>query len=155
MRGIPGNPVTCTGCNRPRACPSDRLCHCCRVRRRPPPNKRFAWTPDLDDRLRRAYKNANSRLELSRNLDTIQRISGFTRVVILNRAAEMNLSFGYRRSWNEEEIRLLREYAGNMSPKAIALRLKRTHASVKAKLKVLEISGRITDGYSQEDLQQL
>ena len=125
------------------------------MRRRPPPNKRFDWTPDLDDRLRRAYKNARSRAELSRNLNAIQRISGFTRVVILNRAAEMNLAFGHRRQWNDDEVERLREYAGSMSPRAIAMRLNRTHASIKAKLKALEISGRIVDGYSQQDLQQL
>ena len=155
MRGIPGNPVTCVGCNRPKACPADRLCHRCRVCRRPPPNKRFNWSADLDDRLRRAYKNAGSRADLTRNLDALQRISGFTRVVILNRAAEMNLTFGHRRSWTQEEVATLRECAGNMSPRAIASRLKRSHASVKAKLKALEISGRIVDGYSQQDLQQL
>src|SRR5579864_1664118 len=99
MRGVPTNPVLCIACHSPTACAADRLCHSCRIRRRPPANKRFIWTFELDERLRRAYQSASTRATLTENLNALQKITGFTRVVVLNRAAELGLAFSTRRPW--------------------------------------------------------
>jgi DNA-binding MarR family transcriptional regulator len=88
-------------------------------------------------------------------LNVIQRATGFTRVVILSRAAQLGLGFCRRRPWTAEEIEVLTESAGKATPRAIARRLNRTYSSVKAKLRGLELRGCVTDGYSQQDLQSL
>jgi hypothetical protein len=155
MRGVPTHPVRCADCDRPNACPSDRLCHGCRIALRPPPNRKFIWTSELDDMLRRAYYKAHTRSDLSANLDVMQRNTGFTRVVLLNRAVQLGLSFCRRRPWTAEEIEILTVNAGRIAPRAISRKLNRTNASVKAKLKELEITARVTEGYSQDDLQHL
>lgn len=113
MRGIPTNPVICIGCNNLTACPGDQLCHRCRLQRRAPVNKKFYWTIDLDNRVRQAYQRAHTRADLTNNLDLIQRSCGFSRVVILNRAATLGLAFSRRRPWTPIEIDVMREDAGN------------------------------------------
>jgi len=102
-----------------------------------------------------AYRRALTRRELSTSLTALQLRSGFTRVVILERAVQLRLSFSRRRPWAPEEIALLESLAGSYSPASISRRLKRTFASVKAKLKQLQISARVTEGYSQTDLAEL
>jgi hypothetical protein len=136
-------------------CPSDQLCHGCRILSRQPSARRFVWTSELDEILRRAYKNADKRQELSTNLGNLQRVSGFTRNVILSRAVQLGLSFSTRRPWTETEIEVLEARAGQESVKALAVRLKRPHSSVKAKLKEVGLSARLSEGYTQDDLRQL
>ena len=155
MRGIPNHPIKCSDCNRRRGCRADGLCHGCRIRRRPPASRKFSWTPALDQHLTRCYRAADTRFELSRNLDSLQRLSGFTRVVILNRAAQLGLAFSKRRPWTPDECEFLALHAGRNTAGMMARRLNRTHASVTAKLKQMELSARITEGYSLEDLRQL
>src|SRR5215470_10617727 len=155
MRGVPNNPVRCLGCNRMRACAADHLCHSCRMSAKPNPRKRYVWTTELDAMLVSAYRRALTRRELSRSLTALQLRSGFTRVVILERAVQLRLSFSRRRPWAPEEIALLESMAGRYSTASISRRLKRTFGSVKAKLKQLEISARVTEGYSQADLAEL
>lgn len=118
-------------------------------------NKKFSWTIDLDERLRRSYQGAATRSALTENLDALQRTSGFTRVVILSRAAELGLAFSRRRPWKAEDVAFLREHAGTMAVGLLAAKLNRTHASVKARLKHLHLSARVGEGYSIEDLRQL
>jgi hypothetical protein len=155
MRGIPKTPVVCTGCSRLNGCIADQLCHSCRIRRRLPQNKRFYWSLELDAKLRHAYQRARTRIDLSHNLDLIQRSCGFTRPVILNRAALLGLAFCQRRPWATEETDMLGEQAGTSTVCAIAKKLDRSPASVKAKLKQLTISARVREGYSKEDLRHL
>lgn len=138
-----------------RGCASDRLCHSCRILSRQPAGRKFIWTSELDEILRRAYKNANKRQELSTNLNNFQRTSGFTRNVILSRAVQLGLSFSTRRPWTKEEIEVLEARAGQASVKALAVKLKRTHSSVKAKLKQTGLSARLGEGYTQDDLREL
>ena len=154
MRGVPNEPVKCSTCRRMNGCASDRQCHRCRLLSRPT-RRKFNWTPELDEILRRAYKNASRREELSRNLDHLQRMSGFTRNVILNRAVQLGLSFSMRRPWTDVEIIVLETRTRHSTVKSLAARLNRSHSSVKAKLKDLGLSGRISEGYTQDDLRQL
>src|SRR5262245_8378365 len=132
MRGVPSNPVKCITCRRMNACASDGLCHGCRLLGRPT-RRKFNWTPELDEILRRSYKNANRREELSANLDDLQRRSGFTRSVILSRAVQLGLSFSTRRPWTDQELIVLEVRTGQATVKALATRLNRSHSSVKAK----------------------
>ena len=155
MRGIPKTPVVCVGCSRLKGCIADQLCHSCRIRRRLPQNKRFHWSPELDAKLRHAYQRARTRIDLTYNLDLVQRSCGFTRPVILSRAALLGLVFCQGRPWAPEEIDMLGEHAGTTTVCAIAKKLDRSPASVKAKLKQLTISARIREGYSKEDLRHL
>jgi hypothetical protein len=135
-------------------CASDGLCHGCRLLRRPT-RRKFNWTPEFDEILRRSYKNANRREELSANLDDLQRKSGFTRNVILSRAVQLGLSFSTRRPWTDQELTVLEGRTGHATVKALATRLSRSHSSVKAKLKDLGLSARFSEGYTQDDLRQL
>jgi hypothetical protein len=155
MRGMPNKPVRCLRCIQTNACAKDQLCHSCRLKARPNPRKRFTWTTEFDALLVSAYRRAQNRQELSRSLTVLQQRSHFTRVVILARAAHLGLSFSRRRPWTSAETTLLQSWAGCYSPASIARKLGRTFNSVKAKVKQLEISVRVTEGYSQPDLAEL
>jgi len=113
------------------------------------------WTAEFDALLISAYRRAQNRKELSRSLASLQVRTGFTRVVMLTRAVHLGLSFSRRRPWTSQDSALLESWAGNYSPASIARKLKRTFASVKAKCQHLEISLRVTEGYSQADLAEL
>ena len=54
-----------------------------------------------------------------------------------------------------DAIDVLRENAGKNSVGALAKKLNRTHGSVTAKLKQIQVSRRISDGYTKEDLRVL
>src|SRR5262245_8157105 len=155
MRGIPNHPVICGNCGGGIGCPKDSRCHRCRIKGRPNPNKRFFWTADLDNALIRAYRRAGTRRELSDNLNHVQRLSGFTRVVILSRAEALGLSFRAKRPWTEAEIESLREDLGGLSKSQIARRLGRSYYSVKAEVTKLAPTARLSANYSQENVEQL
>lgn len=155
MRGIPDHPVTCNKCGMHKGCPKDHLCHGCRIAGRPNANKLFCWTSELDVALVRAYRRARNRRELTSNLNHIQRLTGFTRVVILSRAAVLGLSFCRRRPWTEAEIESLREDLGGLRKSRIAKRLGRTYYSVKAQVARMSLSAQVSENYSQQDVQQL
>src|SRR5262245_56863538 len=150
MRGIPNHPVICGSCGSGNGCPKDSRCHRCRIKSLPNPNKRFFWTRDLDNALIRAYRRASTRHDLTSNLNHIQRLSGFTRVVILSRAEVLGLSFAMRRPWNEAEVESLRENLGTLSKLQIARRLGRTYYSVKAQVARMSLSARVSADYSQQ-----
>jgi hypothetical protein len=154
MRGIPNNPVVCIGCGELNGSPKDRRCHACRVQTRPNPNKRYFWTPELDQELQLAYREARSRRELTENLNRFQKRSGFTRIVALARATQLGMST-QRRRWNPEEVEVLSEAAGTMTKAAIARKLKRSYWSVKAECSRLQLSSRLSDGYSRQDVECL
>lgn len=155
MRGIPNHPVTCTKCGSSKGCAKDRLCHRCRMTGRPNPNKRFFGTPELNNALTRAYRNARNRAELSNNLNHLQCVSGFSRVAILSRAEGLGLSFASGRPWSAGEIESLRELLGTRSKAQIARALCRTYYSIKAQVARLDLSARISADYSQQQVQEL
>jgi len=155
MRGIPNHPVTCSKCGSGNGCPRDGRCHRCRITGRPNPNKRFFWTAELDTALTRAYRRARNRRELSDNLNQVQRLSGFTRVVILSRAEALGLSFCAKRPWTQAEIESLREDLGTLSKSQIARRLGRSYYSAKAQVTRLALTAQVSANYSQQDVEQL
>lgn len=155
MRGIPNHPVTCGKCGSDKGCPKDGLCHRCRVAGRPNPNKRFSWSPEFDQALTRAYRTAGRRRDLTDNLNHVQRLTGFTRIVILSRAQVLGLSFAAKRPWSEFEIESLREALGSTGKTPIAKRLGRTYYSVKAQISKMGLFSRISENYSQQEVQHL
>jgi hypothetical protein len=88
-------------------------------------------------------------------LNHIQRLSGFTRVVILSRAEVLGLSFAMRRPWNKTEVESLRAGLGTLSQSQIARRLGRTYYSVKAQVARMSLSARVSADYSQQDVEQV
>ncbi|HEV2992501.1 MAG TPA: hypothetical protein VG759_28970 [Candidatus Angelobacter sp.] len=154
MRGIPNNPVVCTVCGELKGSPKDQRCHACRIQTRPNPNKRFHWTPELDQELQLAYRDAHSRNELTENLNRFQKRTGFTRIVVLARATQLGMS-AKRRRWSRQEIEVLNQAAGTLSKAAIARKLKRSYWSVKAECTRLQLSARLSDGYSRRDVECL
>src|SRR5262249_15982612 len=128
MRGVPNNPVRCSKCRLMNGCARDLLCHGCRLLTRPT-RRKFNWTPQFDEILRRSYKNANRREELSTNLDHLQRTSGFSRSVILSRAVQLGLSFSTRRPWTNDEVAVLEARTGRATVKSLAVSLNRSHSS--------------------------
>ena len=155
MRGMPNKPVTCLVCGWMKACAADQLCHSCRISSRPNARKRFVWTTEFDALLVSAYRRAQNREDLTRSLTALHRLTRFTRVAILARAVQLGLSFSRRRPWTPAEITVLESSAGCYSPSSIARKLQRTVGSTKAKMKQLEISVRVAEGYSQADLAEL
>lgn len=155
MRGVPNNPVQCLRCGRMNGCAGDSLCHSCRMLGRSSRTRKFAWTPELDEVLRRAYKSAHTRADLSTNLNHLQRRTGFTRNVILTRAVQLGLSFSTRRAWTAEELRTLEDLAGRTTIKSLSSKLNRTHASVQGRVRAMGLSVRFSEGYSLDDLRQL
>jgi hypothetical protein len=144
----------CVGCGELNGSPKDQRCHACRIQTRPNPNKRFFWTPELDQELQLVYREARSRRELTENLSRFQKRSGFTRIVVLARATQLGMS-AKRRRWSPEEIKVLNETAGTLSKAAIARKLKRSYWSVKAECTRLQLSSRLSDGYSRRDVECL
>lgn len=155
MRGDPNKPVRCLPCSRITACARDQLCNSCRMTGRPNPRNRSVWTTEFDALLVSAYRRARNREELSRSLTALQLRTEFTRVVILTRVIHLGLSFSRHRPRTPEETALLEACAGRYSPVSIGRKLRRTFASVKAEVKELAVSVRVTDGYSQADLAEL
>lgn len=70
------------------------------------------------------------------------------------RAALLGLA-AKRRKWTVEEVEFLSEAAGSIGKAAMARRLNRSYASVKAELSRLQLSSRVTAGYSQGDVAYL
>jgi hypothetical protein len=122
------------------------------LRSKPNSRRKFSWTKEFDTRLRDSYTRASARKDLTASLDALQRFTGFPRFVILARAADLGFSFVRRRPWSDEELQFLKSNAGRLSVKALAERLSRTYYSVKAAIKSMELDGRVTQGYSVDEL---
>lgn len=155
MRGVPRVPVSCKCCHKLNAAQKDEMCHSCRLRSRPNATKKYLWSEGFDSRLRDSYTRSRRREELTSSLDALQRLTGFPRFAIVARAAELNLCFAKRKVWTEAELKFMRENAGRLSIKAMAASLSRTYCSVKGKIRSLQLGGRVTDGYSVDELMRL
>ena len=118
-------------------------------------SKKFFWTDGLDSILRRCYRTARNRNELIQNLTYLQRLTGFPRFAITSRASALGIARIKKQPWTATELSQLRELAGMCGRRALAKRLGRSEYSVKAALKRLLLSARITEGYSRSDLAEL
>lgn len=59
-----------------------------------------------------------------------------------------------RRPWTQAELKIVEHLVGRVSAATIAKRLSRPESSVVNKLKRLETSRRVRDGYTMRDLEQ-
>jgi len=118
-------------------------------------SKKFYWTEGLDSILKRSYRTARNRNELIRNLTYLQRLTGFPRFAITNRASGLGIARIKKQPWRAAELAQLRELAGTCGRRTLARRLGRSEYSVKATLKRLMLSARLTEGYSRSDLVEL
>jgi len=118
-------------------------------------SKKFNWTDGLDSILKRSYRTARDRNELIRNLTYIQRLTGFSRFAITSRASGLGIARIKKQAWTAAEIFQLRELAGTCGRSTLAKCLGRSEYSVKAALKRLRLSARVSEGYSRTDLVEL
>lgn len=118
-------------------------------------SKKFFWTEGLESILRRCYRTARNRHELSQNLTQLQRLTGFPRFAITGRASILGIARIKKQTWSDAELSQLRELAGTCGRRVLAKRLGRSEYSVKAALHRLMLSARITEGYSHSDLAEL
>lgn len=116
--------------------------------------RRHAWTTEVDQVLRRTYQTAHNRATLTEGITAVQRLTRFPRSVIVSRAAALGLTTAGRR-WSEQEISKLQEILGSRSLSTIAEQLSRSYYSVKGVVARLQVSARITEGYSRQDLERL
>lgn len=123
-------------------------CEACRYRRQRKPPK-YKWTPERDQRLRERY---DSRVK-GRGLE-IAKSFGWPHWVIKKRSQMLGLArpVENRRPWTPEEEAFLLEHTGRRSEEWIAVKLKRSIASVVMKCKHDKISYRISEGYTVREL---
>ena len=138
---------TCARCPAPVTRPHAAYCDDCRWQTRGKRPK-YVWTPERDDLLRREYDSSS---------DAVARLSERLRFPgwqVKKRAARLGLTRQTdRREWTPEEERFLFDYAGQRHVHWMAKRLGRTEASVTLKLKRMQISQRLRDGYTMRELE--
>jgi hypothetical protein len=136
-----------------------RFCGPCQVlrqglgRTRPNPRKKYFWTEALDDYLREhCHGGLKARHEV---LNQLVRMTGFPREFIKKQAQRLGLCLHNpdRRAWTAPEMEVLERFTGKISSLAIAKRLHRPESSVVLKLRRMNISRRVRNGYTMGDLQ--
>lgn len=158
MRGIPKNAVPCEEIVRGEACgkpgyPSLRRCN----QHRPPSStKKYFWTPQQEESLRRIYEqHVGYKPALSRELQAFARRLGWPVHALKNKAAYLGLTSDIRSFWTNEEIAFLREYSGVKPLAFLKEHLGRSYTSIRYKMDRLHLSLRVTDGYSRADLRDV
>lgn len=136
-------------CGRPAA--SDGRCHACRLAELARARRRYHFTPELRDELRRVYCGRGR--EITAGLDALCRKTGWPRHAFKLETQRLGLQRLVRREWTEREIAYLREKCCRVSMRAIANKLGRSWESTRAKAEKLRLSRRISEGYCMEDLQ--
>jgi hypothetical protein len=150
MRGMPNNPVTCEKCGGPDGFPNVRRCRRCMP---PTARKKYFWTPDLNERLRRIYaEHAHSREALGEGITALAKLMRCPRYIVSNRAGELRIRTSRGKTWTKEEVEFLRKSAGVRSIEFMMKTLKRGQVALLSKLWELRLSWRVTEGYSRQDL---
>lgn len=109
------------------------------------------WTSELDDRLRRAHREAGLRAAVS----DIQNLTDWPRRAILRRAHQLGLPTEPvvdRRRWTMAEFRFTLESVNHLSVREIADELERSEKAVWDMLGSRGIPARFQDGCSVRDL---
>lgn len=148
----------CENCGEPYVgLPVSRYGPCCRWRFRGRKAKKYVWTPEKDEYLRRAWEARPKKSgKHGRFRDAVALASGWgwPGWVFHKRAAQLGLTEPReRRDWTEEEERFLLLNAGSRHLHWLAKKLKRSEASVALKLKREKISRRWREGYTMRDLE--
>jgi hypothetical protein len=101
----------------------------------------------LDKRIRRAIARF-----LHSRLDALGAHSEPRCVAATHRISSLCHPGARGRPGSDEELHFLKSNAGRLSMKALAARLSRSYYSVKAAIRSTELDGRVTDGYSVDEL---
>ena len=132
-------------------CDCGGACKRCRMRALARLRRRYHFTPELIDELRRAY--CGRKHQISKALDALQRRTGWPRHAFKYEAARRGwITADHRRRWAPEELAILEEKLGIVSVRQIAKNLKRTVLSVESKAERLQLSLRLREGYNMTDL---
>ena len=95
-------------------------------------NRRYLWTPELDDALREGYGKAATARGISAAIDIVARMSGFPRYIVNCRAQKLRLTRDNRHPWSPQEIDFLRRHVGKLPVKEIARQLHRNAVAVQS-----------------------
>lgn len=113
---------------------------------------KYAWRPEYDAYLRAQYFGGLNRR--FRVLNRMIRFIGLPRWYIKRQAARLGLTMHMdRKPWTRAQLDVLDDLVGRVSAATIAKRLHRPVSSVTNKLKRLQISRRVRDGYTMRDLE--
>lgn len=112
----------------------------------------YAWRPEYDAYLKAQYFGGLNRR--FRVLNRMIRLTGLPRWYIKRQAARLGLTMHMdRKPWTRAELDVLDDLVGRVSVTTIAKRLHRSVSSVTNKLKRLQISRRVRNGYTMRDLE--
>jgi hypothetical protein len=116
-------------------------------------NRKYKFTPELTDELRRAY--CGNKHQLTAALDRLVMRTGWPRHAHKQEAIRLGITSGERRAWTPAEIAYIEENLGVISVKGMARHLGRTSQALTAKAEKLHLSRRVREGYNIADLQQV
>lgn len=140
----------CGDCRRPFVGgPYAKTGPCCRWKHRGRKPKKYVWTPERDQALRERY-DSKTRGAIAALAAAI----GWPDWTIKKRAGQLGLTQpADRKDWTHEEVTFLWNHAGTRHSHWIAKQLGRSEASVVMKLKHMQISRRVKDGYTLNELE--
>jgi hypothetical protein len=114
--------------------------------------RKYIWRPEYDAYLKAQYFGGLNRR--FRILNRMIRLTGLPRWYIKRQAACLGLTMHMdRKPWTRVELDALVDLVGRVSAGKIAKRLHRPVSSVTNKLKRLQISRRVRNGYTMRDLE--
>jgi hypothetical protein len=133
----------------------DKQCCRCRLSKFGNAKRKYIWTPELIEELRKVYAS-KSRPELTKGLAELQKKTGFPRADICKCAGRFGLVKFRNKPWTQKEIHFLAENAGRLSPWTLAAKLGRTFFAVREEMRVLGISAALVpNGYYRRELADL
>ena len=138
----------CHDCRRPTGLPRASYCDRCRWRHRGK-KRRWVLTPEREAVLVARYRLSGA--------TAFARSWGWPRWAVAHAAARLGLArpgTEMRRAWTPEEVAILEANAGERAFPWLCRRLKRSRASVGLKLKRLQLSRRVTSGYTLGELEE-
>ena len=148
-QGVPSRWTTCTKCGSPHGYPNVGLCAKCR----PNGRSKYFWKPYQEEHLRLLYaEHVHNRLELSAAIRTFAASLGFPAYAVKHKATQLGITNDIRRPWTRAELSLLQQYAGAKPISFFKQRLGREYYSISSQLTRLQLSRRVTAGYSRQDV---
>jgi hypothetical protein len=129
-----------------------KYCLKCRADRRRRGKLKYNWLPQHDAYMRAHYHGGLH--QRGRVIRELVRQTGFPRWYIRRQAQHLGLTMHPdRRAWTPTELDTLDKLLGKVSASTIAKRLNRTETSVAMKIKSLNFSRRVREGYTMRDLE--
>ncbi len=144
--------VMCHRCEKP-AQGKDGFCKGCRIAAYVVVKYRF--TADLDERLRKAYREHGRLSGKIRAIDDLVKVTGWPRWVFRNRALRMGWCQRQYTKWTAEQVELLEEMAGSVGLRMMSNRLGLPMAAIAHKLQALGLSRVVAEGYTRHQLSNL